>query len=232
MATPDLTAGDVVDKSAALLNDASKSIYTFTAQLPYLNLALQELQEEYELNEVPVTDTVSAVIQIDAGVDHIGFNNPAGPELPADLIEPQVLWERNRDINPFVPMTKVDVLPRWMEGTEINQFIFYVWQTNQIKLLPSNQDNDIKMDYIRNLFVDVLQEDDLIRVINAASFLEYKTAGLCAEFIAENKTRANDLYGMAAMALNRATGISAKGRQSITTRRRPFRSSYKRRTFM
>lgn len=232
MATPDLTAGDVVDKSAALLNDASKSIYTFTAQLPYLNLALQELQEEYELNEVPVTDTVSAVIQVDAGVDHIGFNNPAGPELPADLIEPQVLWERNRDINPFVPMTKIDVLPRWMEGTEINQFIFYVWQTNQIKLLPSNQDNDIKMDYIRNLFVDVLQEDDLIRVINAASFLEYKTAGLCAEFIAENKTRANDLYGMAAMALNRATGISAKGRQSITTRRRPFRSSYKRRTFM
>jgi hypothetical protein len=238
MASPDLTSATVMNSSAALLNDAAKSIYTFTKQLPYLNMALQELQELFELNEVAVVDNVSAVLPIDAGISRIRFK-PAVPivgetYLPDDLIEPQVLWERTRNIDPYTPMRKLDFLPRYMEGIEINQFLYFTWQDQEIRFFPANQDNDIKMDYIRDLFVPFTNTSgtDQINVINAASFLEYRNAGLCAEFIGENITRANSLNGFASLAMDRVVGIGTKGRQAILTRHRPFRSSYKRRSYM
>jgi hypothetical protein len=228
MAAPTLTAATVMDKSAVYLNDPSKTRYTYEKQIPFLNGALQELQEFFELNEVPVTATVSAVIQVDAGVDYIGFSN-TDPKLPDDLIEPSVLWERTRDIDPYVPMTAVDVLPRYMEGIEISQFIYYVWQTQRIKFFASNADNDIKMDYIRNLFTPVTKSADSIFIINAQSFLEFRNAGLCARFLGENPSRADSLDNDASLSLDRALGISTKGRQNITTRHRPFRAGFKRR---
>lgn len=230
--TADLTSGQVMDKAASLLNDTAKSIFPYTVQLPYLNMALQELQETFELNEVPVTDTVSSVILISAGTDHVGFSM-TNPALPNDLIEPQVLWERTHGIDPYTPMTKLDFLPRYMEGQETNQLIWYVWQSQEIRFLPANLDIDIKMDYIRNLFFPFTQVDgsDQVGVINAASFLEFRTAGLLARFVAENPTRADNLDGQSVFAIDRALGIGSKGRQAITTRRRPFRAAYKQRVY-
>ena len=232
MATVDLTAGTVMNAAAVLLNDRLRSVYTYTEQIPYLNIALQELQEHFELNNVPATETVSTVIQVNAGVTSIQFNaagTPAAPKLPDDLIEPQKLWERTRDINPFVPMTKVDSLPQSMFGVDLSQFQIYVWETQMIKFFASIADNDIKMDYIRNLFTPVVDENSGINVVNAATFLEYRTAGLVAWFIGENKTRSDELNMFAGLAIDRATGIGTKGRQSVVARRRPFRSGYKRR---
>src|SRR5690606_40230352 len=54
----------------------------------------------------------------------------------------------------FRSMTRKDFLPHNLEGVETNRFIYYVWQAQQIRFLPSNQDNDIKIDYIRQLFPD------------------------------------------------------------------------------
>lgn len=234
MSSADLLAGTVMDASAAMLNDTAKSIYTYAKQVPYLNMALLELQEIFELNEVPVTDTYSAVMQVDAGIDYIGFApDPVvvgTPYLPDDLIEPQQLWERDRGVNPWLPMTKVNTLPRYIEGIEISQFSVYVWETQRIKFFIANNDRDVSMNYIRNLFAPAEDEDSVINVINAQSFLQYRNAGLCAFFIGENKTRADELNGYASLAIDRATGISSKGRQNIMTRHRPFRSSYKRRS--
>ncbi len=237
MAAPDLTSGQVMNSSAALLNDASKSIYTYTAQLPYLNRALAELQEYFELNEIPVTQTISAIIPVNAGIDHVGYSPavpvPGTPYLPDNLIEPQVVWERLRNTDPFTMMTKLDFLPGYMEGIEINQFLYYVWQEQQLKFFPANQNNDLKIDYTKYLFTQFTSTvgADQINVDNADSFLSYRTAGLCAEFIGENKTRADELNNFAGLAMDRVVGIGAKGRQAINVRHRPFRSSYKRRIY-
>jgi hypothetical protein len=237
MAYPGYTSGQVMDKSASLNNDAAKSQYTYAVQLPYLNMALQELQEYFELNNIPVTDTLSAVMTIPAGVDHIGFSPDIPvvdtPYLPGDLIEPKVLWERQFNVNPYTPMTKLDFLPRYMEGVEINQFIYFVWQDQEVRVMPANQINQIKMDYIRNLFSEFEETDgtDEINIINSKTFLEYRTAGLCAQFIGENKTRADDLNNFAGLGMDRTVGIGTKGRQAINIRHRPFRSSYKRRSY-
>lgn len=229
MAYPDYTSGSIMDRAASLNNDPSKSIYTYTKQVPFLNSALQELQEFFELNNIPVTDTISAAVNVLAGTSALSFSS--SPALPADLVEPKQLWERVHNINPYTPMTKRDELPRYMEGVLISQFQFYVWQAQEIRFLPANIAIDIKMDYIRNLFSQITAVDglDTLSIINGRTFLEYRTGALVAQLLGENPTRAKECNDDAGLALDRILGIGTKGRQSINTRRRPFRSTYKRR---
>jgi acetylglutamate synthase len=125
-------------------------------------------------------------------------------------------------------MSKVDFLPAYMEGVQISQFLIYSWQDQKIKVLPANANNDIKIDYVKELFQNIVDENSPINVINAITALQFRTAGLCAEFIERNITSATSLNQAAELALNRAEGIGIKGKQSIVTRRRPFRSGYKR----
>jgi len=230
------TALSVAQRAAALCNDSAQQVYTFTALLPYLNQALQELQEIFELNEIPCTQTASAVLNVPAGTSEITFEpdtpDPDVDYLPDDLVEPQLLWERPEGIDPFIPMTRLNVLPLQQSGVEINQLVNYVWEDQKIKFLPANQDNDVKMNYIKTLFAEITEATDTISIINSQSFLQYRTAGLAARFIGENPTRAQDLDGDASLALDRVTGIGTKGRQSIFTRRRPFRQGWKRNTFV
>jgi hypothetical protein len=232
MAVVSFTALSVINASAALLNDPNKSVYTFAVQLPYLNIAMQELQEIFELNNIPVTDTfTSSAILMVAGSTSVGFS-AGSPTLPADLIEPKVVWQRQQGIDPYVPMTKVDFLPRYIQGIEINQFINYTWQSQELRFLASNTNIELVIDYVRKLFIPVVLDTDLILILNTQTFLEYRTASLCAQFIMENPSRAQNLDNDAGLALNRSLGIGTKGRQRILIRRRPFRAAYKRRSFM
>lgn len=235
MSAVDLVGSNIMDISASLLNDTARTNYTYAAQAPYLRIALQELRELFELNNIPVTQLASPVIQVNAGVTSINYNapgTPTQPKLPDDFVEAQQLWERTRDTNPFVPMTRRDYLPHQLEGLQSNQFIYWTWESQAIKFLPANQNNDIKLDYIKQLFPDAgatVDQNTQINVVNAATFLEYRTAALCAEFIERNLTSANGLNSYAVLGLDRVTGISTKSKQTIMTRRRPFRAGYKRR---
>lgn len=225
-----LLAGTVLDAVAVLMNDPSKTKYTNPKMIPLLNISLQELREVFELNNVPVTDTVTSnPITVPAGYDHIAFDNGPNPTLPDDFVEPKIVWERPSGFDPYFPMTRRDSLPREWEGNPQNQFIWYTWQAQELRFLVANQDNDIKIDYIRQIFPPVVDATSPINVVNAATFLEYRTGGLCAEFIGENPTRAASLNSDSLLALDRVVGIGTKGRQAIIIRRRAFRSGYKQR---
>jgi hypothetical protein len=233
---PALLATTVMDNAAALLNDQSQQQYTYLIQIPYLNMALSELKEYFELNNVPVTDTFTAdAIDVPSGTRSVGFGSAVlGTDLPADFIEPKIVWERQEGVDPYIPMTRVDALPRWQEGVELNQFIWFTWQSQEIRFLPANQNNQLKMDYIRDLFATVTPANYTtfdVAVINAQSFLQYRTAGLAARFVGENPTRAGELDNDAGLSMDRALGIGTKGRQAILLRRRPFRSAYKNRSY-
>jgi len=225
----DLTTGEVMDGAAAAMNDNAKSIYPYSVQVPYLNMALRALQEEFELNEMPVTGTTSSVITVPFGTSSLGYGG-VSPKLPDDLIEPIELWERATNTNPFVPMTKINILPEYMNGSAIPQFIYFTWETNQIKFFAATQTNDIKMNYLRYLFPKIAVNDDgltALGVANAGSYLIFKTAAFIARYIAENTSRAQQLEGDSADALFKSLGITSKNRQSIIVRHRPFRSGYK-----
>lgn len=222
-----LLAGTVMDAAAALMNDSAKVVYTYTIQVPYLNIALNELQEFYELHSMPSSQKSSTVIQVDAGETELTYGAVGTPALPDDMIEPEQLWERPRNDDPYIPMTRRSYLPHNLEGVAVSQFMYYVWQDGKIIVLPSNQNNDIKIDYVKFLFNPIVNDSSSIGIANAQTFLEYRTAGLMSEFIERNQASADKQNGYAALAIERATGIGIKSKQNIMTRRKPFRAAYK-----
>lgn len=219
---------------AALLNDTAQTIYTDAAILPYLNMASGDLQEHFQQNNIPVTNRVSsAPITVKAGVTAIGFGTT--PSLPGDLVEIQELYERPVGIIPWIPMTKKEFLPQELIDQQINQLLLWAWVNQEIQLIPATADNELRLDYIANIFNTELTIDDIdvrLGVVNVKQYLGYRTAALCSMFIGENETRASALDGLADTALERELGIPTKGRQAISTRRQPFMGSYRRRSFV
>lgn len=227
--TTGLVAGTIFDAVAALMNNVSKTVYSNVVQLPYLNIAVQDLQLEYEDAEVPVTDTVTSTpIDVPQGNTEVGFSGISGQVLPSDLIEPQTVWQRILDTPPWYPMTRVIQLQYEMEDNEANFFLDYVWETQKIKFLASNQDLQLKIQYIRNLFSPMVDANSQIPIINAQQYLTFQTAAYCARYIGEDESRAGLLFSQAMDAMNKNLGIDSKSRQNIMVRRRPFRYSFKR----
>lgn len=214
-----------------LQNDTAQQEYTNEAVLPYFNMALRDLQEQFELNNIPVTNETSAIINIPAGTVSISF--VGSPQLPTDLIEIQQLWESQEGAEQYTPMKKREFLPRYLEGSTSNKLMFWAWMSNEIRFLASNQDNDIKIDYIKSLFNTIVIADINVELgtkyKNVFSYLGYKTAALCSMFIGENESRATVLAAQANSALETSMGISVKGGQAIGVKRRPYRQAYKRR---
>jgi hypothetical protein len=222
-----MTAGDVMDGSATLLNDTAKSVFTYAVQIPYLNIAQRELQEECESNNVPMSNSISAVIPIAVGVKTIG--DITGPALPTDLIEIQGVYERlTGSSEDYQQVTRVEFLPLIVEVYEA--LIYFSWSKQIIRFLGATTPRDVKINYISTVLPNVTSSSDVIALFNAQSFLTYRTAALVAQFVGENKERADDLNVFARLGLDRVLNINTKGRQSIFTRRRPFMSSYKVRT--
>lgn len=220
---------EIITTVAGLMNDAAQTAYTNAACLPYLNLAMSELQELYELNDLPITQETSAAITIPEGISSIGHDTT--PALPSDFIELKQLWESQSGLDQWSPVVKRDFIPHYLEnGTQESQFLIYAWKKGRITFIPCIQDNDLKLDYVASIFnLPILIKDINVNLpfTNIETYLDYKTAALCAMFVAENETRAAALDALSGTALSRSLGIPIKGLQSIITRRRPFRQAYK-----
>jgi hypothetical protein len=230
------TAANVMDLAASLMNDTAKSVYTYDAQMPYLNMALKELQEEFQLNNIPVTNEESAAIEIPIGTTEVcpvdGVGSGPAPNYPTDLVEIQKISERLAgSTDSFLPLVKKDFLPHIDEGIDMSSIQLWVWEGQRIKFHAALTAREIKIDYIKTLFPKVTNQAAVLGVINCETFLFYRTAALCTRFIGENETRAAELNDFAVMAKDRVIGIGNKGKQSIVTRRRPFMAAYKRRSF-
>lgn len=230
MASPDLTAAQVMDFAATRLNDVSKSIYSYTIQIPFLNVALGELQEIYEANNVPVTDETSATINVPAaaiGIVEIGYSGVAGRILPSDLIEIKQLWQSGEGLNQWYRFEPVDELPLSDLNAQISTFTCWKWGDQKLQLIAANADNDLKIQYVKSLFATVTASGDQLAITNGKTFLGNRTASLIAHDIEENKQRSDDLYNDAIQGLDRSLTITTKGRQKIAIRRQPFRAGFK-----
>lgn len=218
MGSTSLTAANVMDKAASLMNDTLRTVYTYAAQMPYLNMALSELDEHFQLNNIPVTDETSIVITIPVGTTEIsafdGIGAGVAPTYPQDLIEIQGIRER-------------------LSGSSdsYSSFTNWTWESQKIKFTAFTTAREIILDYIKTIFPEVTNQAAVIGVMNAKTFLFFRTAALCTQFIGENAQRATELNNFAVLALDRVTGIGTKAKQNKITRRRPFMASYKRRSF-
>jgi len=228
MSTTSLTAAQVMDRSAALLNDPAKTDFTYDAQLIYLNMAIDELVESLEESNSSPTNQTTATIVVPIGTNKITpIESVDLPHYPVDLVEIQTVSERlsgTTDI--FLPLGRRESLSQFPKTQSL---LFWVWEDQIIKFNPNGalSARDIQLNYVRQAISQATSETSIIGTINARSYLSYKTASLCAMFIGENETRAGALNNQAESALERLTGINNKGRQQIMTRHRPFRANYK-----
>lgn len=221
-----ITVASILDGTAALLNDTAKQIYTYVAMVPHFNTAQDELAEMMEQNNVPVTNTLTTAFLITSVMTDIG--GVTGPALPTDLIEIQGLFERTTgSAQDYVDMDRREFLPTSVVATTYLEI--WAWINQIVQFLPHTGSQDVLMQYIAMKLPPVADENATITLINARSFLKYRTAALCAQFIGENKTRADDLNVDAGLALDRFLGINTKGRQEFSIRRRPFMSGYRNR---
>src|SRR5215203_3919947 len=123
-----MTWEELLAQSAALLNDASQSDYTNAILLPYLNIALLELEEVFELNNVPVTNETSAVLNVTAGVSAIGFATTP-TTLPLNLKEIQRVWCSNEGQASWVLVERRDFLTQDIlaNNTLVGYFSVWAW---------------------------------------------------------------------------------------------------------
>lgn len=226
------TYSQVLDDVAVLMGDAAQDEYTDAVLLPYLNMSMRELEEVYELNNIPSTNETSAKLDVPANTSVIAFSSTT-PTLPVDLIEIRELWCSSDGQNKWFPVDKREYLTseELPAGSTVQFFNVWAWMEQEIRLIASSVALDIKIDYIRYLFARLAIGDigQNLSVLNSHNTLMYRTAGLAAEFVAENKTRADELNAFALNSLNTNLGISTKGKQTMVFRRRPFRASWKRR---
>lgn len=229
-----MTPQDVISGIASLMNDTHQYMYTNENVLPYLNIAMRDLMEIFEVANVQYTNATSEILNIPAYVSgptiiEIG---PSGgpPQLPQGLVEIQDLWERQSGVDPWTKMARKEQLPYYEEGVLCTQFLVYTYNEGKIKMLATSQVNDLKIDFIKNMFnlpINPNQVNDQLPFNLCQSYLEYRGAQLCSMYIGENPTRAEQLGQDAQLAIDRALSIYAKGRQAINTRRRPFRAAFK-----
>jgi hypothetical protein len=226
------TPASIIAKVAALMNDAPQDVYTNVACLPYFNMALSDCGTEFQLNGIPSSESFSTVIEVDAGVTTISFSTT--PALPSDLVEIKEVWECQRDTDNWTPMVRKDFLPHYLENMQIGPFRIWSFTEEALNVPGSNQDNDLKLDYVRNIFSEITIGTININLstLRIEGYLRFRTAAYCAYFIGENESRAQILADEATLALGKSLGISIKGRQAIRTRHRPFRAAYKQRRLL
>ncbi len=127
MATTDVTVADILDLTASLMNDTAKTKYTYTAMLPYFNMALAMMQEHLELSEIPVMEKTAVAVTVTAGDTAIVANSTTVPSYPTDLIAIQQLWERlAASSEPYTPMYKRNYLPHYLH---LNLFLDVLFST-------------------------------------------------------------------------------------------------------
>jgi len=227
MATVDVTVADILDLTASLMNDTAKQKYTYTAMLPYFNMALARMQEHLEISEIPVIESTSTTILVSVGTENIDITN-----ILDSLVEIQQLWERLSGSNePFIPMYKRDFLPHYLDDLPTSDLVYWTWIDQEIQTFGATTPREIKLDYLKQRFANkITLITSIIDVINSRDYLTFKTAALCARYIGENPARADSLENEAETGKELMLGINIKGKQDIQTRRKPFMAGYKMRS--
>jgi hypothetical protein len=223
-----LQAQDVMHDTAALLNDQGlnnngiPSLFTYAVQMPYLNIAIGELREALEQNNVQVTDSTNVSVIVPIGTTQIPL-----VDLPTDLIEIQQLWERTEGCTSedYLSMTRLEYLPPYVVQTTC--LVYWTWQNQILNFIGALIARQLRIDYVADVLPRITDPTDSISVINAKTYLTYRNAALCAEFIGENTTRATSLNGKSVEAFDRFIAINTKGKQAIATRRRPFMQGFR-----
>jgi hypothetical protein len=207
----DLIAQNVLDYSRVYLNDVASNQWNNGVLLPYLKLAWDELQVEFQSRDIAVMDEVSEVLALDSNMNEL--------LAPEDMITPFHLMERPRgaDDNSFTMMTPVTWEPSGNNETIV--LGTWTWRGQKFIFPKHSTDVDIYIHYLRHLF-DLDDENSPLQLNNCRVVLAKRTAGLAARYGNSNPTRADLLDQEAMYFMQKITGIEVKTKQNTQGVRR------------
>jgi len=207
------TAQDVVDEASVLLGDPDQTKWDFAVLLPLLQKAHRELQVDLNLSGLPVLKEVSAILTVPALAVSLGAL------LPADLIEPVSLGERQSGTSDlFNDMIQTTWEPEDVQTTTLR---YWSWREENIVFLGATVAVDVKLRYIKGLTAPT-SEGSPLGFINAQLFLGPRTAALAAA-VAGNLAVAQALNADAEIQKAKVIRYNVKQMQAIPKRRRPYR---------
>lgn len=216
-----MTAEEVLDQAAVLLNDASQAFWTDAVLLPCLTKANEELEQEFDINEIPLlSEKQTPVTSVEIGDTELD-------EYPVDLVEPLVLYERALSSSDnWVEVREV----AWVDPnlTECNEIVQWAFRDNKIYINPPQTDREIYLDYRRKL-TPITTTGSTIEIPQAKTFLAQRTAQIAAKELGNNTTKALAMQPDVDRALDRLIRRLSKNKQGIGgARRRPYRGRSRR----
>jgi hypothetical protein len=180
---PTLSAGDVMDQAAAILNDVPKNMYTYAVQLPYVKKANEALEQLLMVYGVSQQRVKSASISVAAGALTL--------TLPSDFLLPIKLYERAQGAtnNDWVPMGEADWEPN---PPQTNTLVIWAFRNNAINFVGSTDNREVLLEYERALAIITTQssqEDSYL----FKPYLAAKTAEYCVRYVGMNKVMADEI---------------------------------------
>lgn len=206
-----MTAATVLAQSAVLLNDPAQSTWTNTVLLPCLTKAGEELEQHFEVNEIPIQKQVSIVINVDTGDTELD-------EYPTDFVEPISLWEHTENsTEDYVKVREVEFIDMNMDDTD--QIVQWAYRNGKIYINPPTTDRDIKLYYVRSM-APLDTTGATVEVQQAKNFLAARTAQIAAANIGNNPSKAASLEEDVTTCLDRLIRRMLKNKQGVGGARR------------
>jgi len=214
-----MTAAEVFARVRFHLNDVGATYFTDAVLMEPVNVALDDLRGELLDNNIPIVNTVSSDIPVDAGITEISLATT--PPLPPNLVEIQELLERAFGTSDqFIPVVRKEFLPYGFTPT--SEILYWTWQEEKVKLNPANSKRELRFNYLKTTLPDIIGPASNIDMIRAKPFIAYRAAALAAENLGEDPERAAQLNNNAGRELEKLMNLSTKGKQAMPVRRRPF----------
>lgn len=205
-------ASDIMDHAAALLNDASQDKFTDAIQLPFLRMALEDLETAYANNGVPLLHKTYE--------ETIPAEDTEFATQPADLIIPIRLYEKlpGETDDKYLDMDEKNWPPN---EVPLDTLRFWIWNDDTVQFLGATVDRTVRMEYYRS-FAAVASGATNINAIKSKNFLAKRTAAYCAAFIGGNESRAGALSAEAAHDLRQLLVTAVHSKQNRPQRSKAY----------
>lgn len=209
------TAGSVMLRAANHLNDPNQLKYTNTVLLPFVNMALERLEEELGVYEISAFKKTSIPIDVDAGDTQL-------TQMPVDFVEPIRLLERNRDSSEdWNEIREVAELDNNID--DATTIVQWARRNNAIFINAPTQDREVILEYIGTV-TSATGALTTIDIEASRRFLALETARCAARDLGNSATKMSLFENDIRDSLNNVVRRLQKGDQGAGgVRRKAYR---------
>lgn len=209
------TVADVMDVAAAALNDNNKALFTYDVQMPYVRMAIRDVEQDFLLSGVTIGLVDDIAIPVLKGETELS--------LPPSFFLPISLAERAYGSNDqYVPMTERAFANDDISIPAIDTLNTWDFRHNCINFNACTADREVKLNFWRTL-PSVLNQNQTGYLVGAINTIGFKTAQYCAKFIGNNEARSDSVGLEYQDSLDKILGLYTKNNQGKRVRRKPFR---------